>query len=157
YYLQNPSNQGLSRKALRLSARVREKAALQVCTEIAEMFYEQQKGMTVPRLAAKLRMPSVVIDQITRALTDAGILALTITKRQPEYIPGRPFDETTVADMLLILRASDEAGVLSLDSVRASDAVKNIMQRAEAQMRQEMGQLTLKELAHQQMKERQKV
>ena len=121
------------------------------------MFYEQQKGMTVPRLAAKLRMPSVVIDQITRALTDAGILALTITKRQPEYIPGRPFDETTVADMLLILRASDEAGVLSLDSVRASDAVKNIMQRAEAQMRQEMGQLTLKELAHQQMKERQKV
>lgn len=156
YYLQNPSNQGLSRKALRLSARVREKAALQVCTEIAEMFYEQQKGMTVPRLAAKLRMPSVVIDQITRALTDAGILALTLTKRQPEYIPGRPFDETSVADMLLILRASDEAGVLSVESVRASDAVKNIMQRAEAQTRQEMGKLTLKELALQQISERQK-
>lgn len=156
YYLQNPSNQAISRRALRLSARVREKAALQVCTEIAESFYEQQKGMTVPRLAAKLRMPSVVIDQITRALTDAGILALAVTRRQQEYIPGRPFDETTVADMLLILRAADEAGVLSLDSVRASDAVNQAIQRAEMQVRQEMGKLTLKQLALQQIEEKKK-
>lgn len=156
YYLQNPSNQGLSRQALRLSARVREKAALQVCTEIAEIFYEQKKGMTVPRLAARLRMPSVVIEQITRALADAGILALTVTRRQQEYIPGRPFDETTVADMLLILRATDEEGVLSLESVQASDAVKNTMQRAEAQMRQEMGKVTLKQLALQQIEEKKK-
>lgn len=156
YYLQNPSNQALSRKALRLSARVREKAALQVCTEIAEAFYEQQKGMTVPRLAAKLRMPSVVIDQITRALTDAGILALAETRRQQEYIPGRPFDETSVADMLLILRAADEEGVLSLESVRASETVKNAIQRAEAQMRQEMGKTTLKQLALRQIEEKKK-
>jgi membrane protein len=156
YYVQNPSNQALSRQALRLSARVREKAALQVCTEIAEVFYEQQKGMTVPRLAAKLRMPSVVIEEITRALVDAGILALTMTKRQQEYIPGRPFDETSVVDMLLALRASDEEDVLSLESVRASEAVKGIMQRTEALMQQEMGQVTLKELAMQQIAEKQK-
>jgi membrane protein len=156
YYLQNPSNQGLSRQALRLSARVREKAALQVCTEIAEVFYEQQKGMTVPRLAAKLRMPSVVIEEITRALVEAGILALTTTKRQQEYIPGRPFDETSVVDMLLALRASDEENVLSLESVRASEAVKGIMQRTEALMQQEIGQVTLKELAMQQIAEKQK-
>lgn len=147
YYVQNPSNQGISRNALRLSARVREKAALQVCAEIGQSFYEHQKGLTVPRLAAKLRIPSVVIEGIATALLDAGVLALTITKRQAEYIPGRPFDETTISDMLLALRASDEQGVLNMQRVRAFDTVEQVMQKAEDMMKQELGKMTLKELA----------
>lgn len=147
YYLQNPSNQSISRKALRLSSRVREKAALQVCAEIGQTFYVFQKGLTIPRLAAKLRIPSVVIEGIATALVDAGVLALTTTKRQTEYIPGRPFDETTISDMLLALRGADEQGVLNMRSVRAFDTVEQVMQKTEEVMKQELGNITLKQLA----------
>jgi membrane protein len=147
YYLQNPSNQPISRKALQLSPRVREKVALQLCVEIGDMFYGQNRGMTLTRLAARLRVPSIVIEEVVMALTAAGVLAQTSSRRQVEFIPGRPFDETSVSDMIAALRTGDETGVIGLTRIQASDEVERVLQTADDVMKKQLGTITLKQLA----------
>lgn len=146
YYLQNPSNQSISRKSMQLGTRVREKVALQICVEIGHHFYTAQHGLSLARLSARLRVPAIMIEGIVATLVDAGVLALT-TERSPKYIPARPFDETTVEDMLAALQAADEAQVPGIQRIRSSAAVDDMMRRASDASRKERSGMTLKQLA----------
>ena len=146
YYLQNPSNQSLSRRDMRLSPHLRERVALQVCAVIGEHFYEHQKGIGMAQLAARLRVPSAVIDDIGSTLVASGILALT-SGRRPLFLPARPFDETTVQQMIDALRARDIADARSLQYIRASDAVDEALRRGEELRAAALSRITLKQLA----------
>lgn len=146
YYIQNPSNQPLSRKDMQLSPHLREKVALQICTVIGGVFYGDKKGIGLAPLAARLRVPSAVIENILETLVAAGVLSLG-AGRHPEYLPGRPFDETTVQEMLEILRARDEAEARSLRHIRPSAAVDDLLKKGEALRAGALGAITLKQLA----------
>lgn len=146
YYIQYPSNQPLSRKDMQLSPHLREKVALQICAVIGEAFYTDQKGISLPRLAARLRVPSAVIESILAALTASGILALT-SGRRPEYLPGRPFDETSVQQMMEALRARDAFDARSLRHIRPMENVDDVLKRGETLRAAALGNITLKQLA----------
>src|SRR5690606_28088840 len=108
--------------------------------------YTQQQGLQLPRLSARLHVPAMMIEGIVATLVDAGILALT-SARSPKYIPGRPFDETTVEDMLTALQTADESAVPGIQRIRSSAAVDRVMQRAADAVRKDHAALTLKQLA----------
>lgn len=146
YYLQNPSNQSLSRRDMRLSPHLRERVALQVCAMIGAHFYEHQKGISMAQLAARLRVPSAVIDDIAGTLVAGGIVALTAGRRSL-YLPARPFDETTVQQMIDALRARDIADARSLQYLRASGAVDDALRRGEELRAEALSRITLKQLA----------
>jgi membrane protein len=146
YYIQNPSNQPLSRKDMQLSPHLREKVAMHVCAVIGDVFYSEQKGITLTRLAARLRVPSAVLEGIVSTLVDAGVLALTVG-RNAEYLPGRPFDVTTVQEMLAALRARDAEKARSLQHIRAIAPVDDLLRRGDAERGKALGAVTLKQLA----------
>lgn len=146
YYIQNPSNQPLSRRDMQLSPHLREKVALHVCAVIGEVFYSEQKGLTLTRLSARLRVPSAVLEGIVSTLVDAGVLALTVG-RNAEYLPGRPFDEATVQEMIEALRARDEKTARSLQHIRAIAPVDDLLRRGDAERGKALGAVTLKQLA----------
>lgn len=146
YYLQNPSNQPLSRRASRLSLRVKEKIALQLCAEIGREFYTENRGLTAAQLAERLRAPAIAVLEVARDLERQGILALA-GEDAGSFIPGRPFDTATVEDLMTAIRASGETGVLMAKKIHGSPAVNAAMKIAEKALHRELGKYTLKQLA----------
>lgn len=147
YYLQNPSNQPMSRGFRRLSTRLREKLALQVCAEVGRAFYKQAPPVDVPQLSATLMLPAMVIENITDSLVEAGVLE-HVEGDVPHFVPGCPFEATSVDAVLRALRATDERGYMT--SARLSKtlpAVESAMQAADAALAAALGGVTLKQLA----------
>lgn len=146
YYLQNPSNQSMSRRIRNLSLRVKEKLALQICVEIGQALYKGEKPLTLQNLAAKLKIPALAVNDVTEDLIVTGVLAQSAEAGKP-LMPARPFDATTVEDMMKSLRAADETGVLSLNKIHGSPAVDKVLKATEKAMHKELGKITLKQLA----------
>lgn len=146
YYLQNPSNQPISRRFRRLSTRLREKLALQICAEVGGAFYRQQPGLGIADLSARLMMPALVIENVAGDLIEGGILAAA-GGRTPHLVPDRPFELTTVEDMLRVLRATDESGMINAARLKATPAVEAALATADAAMQSTLGRITLKQLS----------
>lgn len=146
YYLQNPSNQSMSRRIRNLSLRVKEKLALQICVEIGEALYKGDKPLTLQVLAARLKIPALAVNDVTEDLVVSGVLTQSADDGRP-FMPARPFDATTVEEMMKCLRAADETGVLSLNKIHGSPAVNAVLKSTERAMHKELGKITLKQLA----------
>ncbi|MBI1216610.1 MAG: YihY family inner membrane protein [Alphaproteobacteria bacterium] len=153
YYLQNPSNQPMSRGVKNLSLRFKEMLGLQICADIGEAFYKGGGGLTLGQLSVKTGVPALAVEDVVDDLSRLGVLAVTC-EGVPAYIPGRPFDETTVAQMMDILRAADETGVLRMERVKPGKAVKTVLQMSDAALHKELGRYSLKQLALGEIKER---
>lgn len=146
YYLQYPSNQRYSRRVRQLSLRVKEKLAMLVLAEIGRVFYAKESPPTQDALARSLRLPLMAINDVTEDLLAAGLLA-TVGKKQLEFIPGRPFDATSVHDMLMLLRRQNEENSVSFDRLKASDTIDNVLELGEKATRVVLGNITLKQLS----------
>jgi membrane protein len=145
YYLQNPSNQRLSRLARRLSSRVRERLALQICAETGAAFYEGRPAPDAAGLATALSLPAGAIEEVAGDLVEAGILART-GEGGARLIPGCPFDTTPAGDMLARLRATGEDAVAA-DDVAVSPAVGEVLKTLDDALGRASGRTTLKQLA----------
>ncbi|TAL38480.1 MAG: YihY/virulence factor BrkB family protein [Alphaproteobacteria bacterium] len=146
YYLQNPSNQSMSRRIRNLSLRVKEKLALQICVEIGDALYKGAKPLTLQNLAARLKIPALAVDDVTEDLVVSGVLTQSAEQGRP-FMPARPFDTTSVEEMLKCLRAADETGVLQVNKIHGSPAVDKVLKATERAMHKELGKITLKQLA----------
>ena len=145
YYLQNPSNQPMSRRFRRLSARLREKLALQICAEVGAAFYKHDAGVDVAYLSSKLLLPAVVIESVTDDLISAGIL--TQATSDGHFMPNVPFEATTAEEALIALRTTDETDILNVSRLKAAKTVDDILKRSEAAAHQALGEITLKQLS----------
>lgn len=144
YYLQNPTNQRISRNFRQLSLRVKIKMALLLVSDIGRVFYEKEgRPLDLPMLARRMRMPARALENVVTALTRAGILAET----EDGFIPGRPFEDTTVYDMLLALFAANEDEGISYADLKSQEATDRIMAHEDAAMKKAVGHLTLKQLS----------
>ncbi|MDE1152497.1 MAG: YhjD/YihY/BrkB family envelope integrity protein [Micavibrio sp.] len=146
YYIQNPSNQALSRRVRSLSLRVKEKLALQICAEIGQAFYKQGHGMTLQQLALRLGIPALSVDDVVEDLVTQGILVLT-GEDNPHYIPAVPFDTTSAAAVLEKIRAADEIAMLQLVRIKAFPAVDAAVENANKALEKALGTTTLKQLS----------
>jgi membrane protein len=143
YYLQHPTNQAVSRRVRNLSLRMKEKMALQACAAVGASFYKDQKGLALTSLPAELKAPLQAVEDVVDDLLAAGILVSTGT----QLVPGRPFDATTVDDMMKALRAADENGVLQAHKVAATPSVSAVIKIGEKAIHDKLGKYTLKQLA----------
>ena len=143
YYLQHPSNQPISRRVRGLSLRMKEKLALQACAAVGHSFYKEQKGLSLPALSSALKAPLQAVENVVDDLSIAGILVLA----GAQFVPARPFDATTVDDMMQALRAADEYGVLQTHKVAATPSVATIIKISEKALHDKLGKFTLKQLA----------
>lgn len=146
YYLQHPTNQGLSRHIKNLSLRVKEKIALQVAYEIGREFYKEGKGVTLQTLSTRVHMPAQAVYDVIEDLVDGGVLAAT-GPNAPLFIPGRPFDMTTVEDLLKAIRAADETPILRMDRVHGAPVVNALVKIHDKAIHDKFGKYTLKQLA----------
>lgn len=143
YYLQHPSNQPLSRRVRGLSLRMKEKLALQACAAVGHSFYKEQKGLGLTALSTALKTPLQAVEDVVEDLADAGILVLAGS----QYVPARPFDATTVAEMMQALRAADEHGVLQSHKVAATASVSAVIKITDKALHDKLDKFTLKQLA----------
>ncbi len=142
YYLQNPSNQRLPRRFRQLSLRVKEKLALMVLTEIGKDFYAQKPAPTLGMLARRMNVPARAVGDVVEDLVTAGFLV----DNNDGYMPGRPFDTTSIFDTLKALRAADEAGSIEFTHLRSSETTDRILDLSEKATRVVLGNITLKQL-----------
>ncbi len=147
YYIQNPSSQKISRKYRAMSGRVREKAALLICSEIGRSFYACEAPLTLYKLVRQVGLPFVIISDIAETLARAGILSITGKASHSCYIPGCPFDEITVDEMFKKLHTVEENGGICYHNMKQSKAVDEILMSAETLVQQELAKKTLKNLA----------
>jgi len=146
YYIQNPSNQALSRRVRNLSLRVKEKLALQICAEIGQAFYKQGHGLNLPQLALRLGIPALSANDVVEDLVGQGILVQT-NEDTPHYIPAVPFDATSAADVLEKIRKADEIAMLQLVRIKGFPAVEAAVEDANKALQKALGTTTLKQLS----------
>lgn len=144
YYLQNPTNQRISRHFRQLSLRVKTKLALMLLADIGQVFYQKDGRPMPPALLAKrIRMPARAVEDVAQGLLKAGLLAET----EEGYIPGRPFEETTLNDAFLMLRAADESEGVSYGDLKPHAAADAVLDLQETALEKAFGAMTLKQLA----------
>lgn len=146
YYLQNPSNQPLSRRARSIGARLRDKLALQICADVGAAFYRQQPGPDASDLSSRLMLPALVVEHVANELVAAGILAVTASS-VPHYVPQVPFDTTTADAVLKALQAVEETGFMRATRLKASPLVERALHDADKAAHQALGAITLKQLS----------
>ncbi|MEZ0262003.1 MAG: YihY/virulence factor BrkB family protein [Alphaproteobacteria bacterium] len=143
YYLQHPSNQPIPRHVRGVSLRMKEKMALQACAAVGHSFYKEQKGLELDALAAALKAPLQTVQDVVDNLAVAGVLVLAGS----QYVPARPFDTTTVDEMMRALRAADEFGVLQAHKVAATPSVATVIKISDKALHDKLDKFTLKQLA----------
>ncbi len=144
YYLQNPTNQRLSRHFRQLSLRVKTKLALVLLADIGQVFYQKDgKAMSAALLAKRMRVPARAIEDVAAGLLKANLLAQT----EDGYIPGRPYEETTLAEAFFLLRAADETGGVAYGDLKPHAAADAVLDAQETVLHGSFSHITLKQLA----------
>ncbi|MDD9899710.1 MAG: YihY/virulence factor BrkB family protein [Alphaproteobacteria bacterium] len=146
YYLQNPSNQSISRRRKAVSLRVREKIALGICAEVGSAFYHDRTAPDAGEIARRLTVPIVAVEDVMIELIAAGIIAPT-GRRGMQFIPGRPFDEMSVDAMLSAFRAIAEGDGVAYDHVAVPESVEGALKLCHDATHKSLSNLTLKKVS----------
>lgn len=146
FYLQNPSNQPLSRRVRNLSLRVKEKMALQICAAVGAAFYRGEKPLTLLELARHMSLPVIAIEDVVEDLIKMGVLTMGGTKLA-QVMPARPFDETSAAELLSLIRAADEEESFTFDDVKAMPGVLHALDLHNKSFALSLSGLSLKALS----------
>ncbi len=146
FYYQNPNYLTRERAGRHVSARMTEKLALLIVHHVGQRYYEGGQGWTLDALAERLTLPSEPVEHALDALISGGVLTETVDN-PTVYLPGRPWDETKVEDLLQMVHAYGEGNRFSLERIPDEPAVDRVLSDLEASLSQTLGGLTLKELA----------
>jgi membrane protein len=146
YYCQNPSNQAAAGQNMILSIRMRETVAISVCRMIAENFYHDKPVLNVEALARALKVPAKSVARVMDALESDGILKRT-NGRTPGFIPGKPFEETTLWDVLTAVRSDGEKPGVNMAFLERGSDVEAVCQAFDAAGRTALGKTTVKKFA----------
>lgn len=146
YYIQNPSSQKVPRRFRAPTARVREKAALCVCSEVGRAFYAGEEPVTAYALATRVGVPSVILSDVLEMLEAAKILVATGKGFSAAYIPGCPFDGVTVGEMLARVRAVEEAGGVKIKDIKGPPALDTLLAAVDDAAGRELAKKTLKDI-----------
>lgn len=106
----------------------RELVALRIMTLLAERFEQGLPPATVSELAARLQVPSQLVQRLMAVLLRAQ-LAVEIAGREPAYAPARPAARITCHEVLLALRTAGGEGARALANDMASDPVSVAFQQ----------------------------
>ena len=107
FYHQHPEFLTPLRGALRLSNRMKEKIALMAMALIGRRYYDGGPGWNGHALAQYLRVPVIAMDTVLNVLEAGGFLKQT-DDEPPLYLPARPLETTSVAELLDAMATAGE-------------------------------------------------
>jgi membrane protein len=87
-----------------ISQRGREFLALRLMQAVAEHFQKRKMPPTVQELAARLMVPTKVVQQIMQTLVKCHLVVEVVVGKDIGFAPARPLDTITCHDILLALR-----------------------------------------------------
>lgn len=145
FYHQHPEYLGLLAHELRLSNRMRERAALGAAFLIARSHYHGLAPWTGGALATRLGIPAEPLEAMLQEMASRGYLL----EAQPgaPWLPARDLAGVRVRDVLDAARETFERRELSLEHLQQEDAMVRLAETAEKAAADSLGDVTLRELA----------
>jgi len=144
YHLQHWENLAIPENRRKLSIADKELLALQVLCSVGQAYYDGRRGSTMDELVRGVGVPEVLLAEVVESLETAGLL--TESAEPPDlYLPGLPFDATSVKTALDSLRrVPDTAGYLPGQQQIA--AIDEVISRIDQSLQNALSGMTLKQL-----------
>ena len=145
YYVQNPASLRSDAFGRPFAHRAREKIALGAAALIAHAYYREQGCWTMNRLARRLSVQIDPMMEIMEDLEKAGLIRQT-GDDPPGYLPARPFEEATAADVVEAVRGGQMDQIRNAQRLRRFDAIDDLVADADAALKRELGEVNLRDL-----------
>lgn len=146
YYVQNPSSLRSDAFGNPFAHRARERIALATAALIAQAYYRGHGCWTLGQLARRLSVQVDPMQHLLADLREAGLVHATADD-PPGYLPGRPPEETTAAQVLEAVRGGQSDQVRNAERLRPLDTLDTLIDDADAAMRERLSKVTLRDLA----------
>jgi membrane protein len=142
FYVQHPEYLPLGQRALSASNTTRERLALSTMLLVGRDFEKPGHGWRIESLAAQLRVPRHLLEPVTAALMNAGLLTRTSENR---LIPARDLRRIGIIDILASVRNSErDSHHQTADDWNAT--VSAVAEDIERAIRDALGERTLADL-----------
>ncbi len=146
FYHQHPEYQGMGRRDLEMSGRVRERLALMAMTVIGRRFYRGGDAWTADELAERLATPLDSVEKVLETLVSQGLLSRT-GEPQPVFLPARSPETLPVKEVLDAVRTVEENPFMNVDRLPSDPAVEAVAARLDGAVETALAGLTVKDLA----------
>ncbi|EGG99748.1 hypothetical protein imdm_738 [gamma proteobacterium IMCC2047] len=124
---------------------MKERLALAVMLNIARNYYRDKSALTNKQLAIRLRTPSDIVRQVLSALEKQSLISPTNGK-VVRYLPAKPLDEMSVADVLHAVRHANEDRHLNPSMLPQDQEVDTIFETLNSTIVETFAQQTIKQL-----------
>jgi len=145
FYHQHPETLSTPQREFRLSARVREKAALLVMFLIGKSFYHDEQPWDIAGLARKLGTRRDAMAWLVGALERKGLLTST-TNEPPTLLPCHDLEHISLKRILDAIRTTEEVTYLNVERVGSALAVDHIVDEIDDAVEKRLAGRTLKDL-----------
>ena len=143
YYLQHPANQRAASDWGKLTPQMNNALALQLVHDIGQHFYAGKQAFTLEDLARRAAAPSAIVEAVVEPLVACGLLVHDDAK-PPHYLPGRPLDETSIAELM---QMAEGCGTPAMDRIRLDPAVFEILAKRKAVLDEAFSDENIKTMA----------
>ena len=145
FYIQNPDYVTSPRRELNLSNHMKERLALSIILNIARDFYQDGAALTSKQLAARLNIPSDIVERVLRALEDQSLISQTNDKIT-RYLPAKPLEEMSVADVLHAIRHANEDHHLNPSMLPSDSDVDRVFEQLHEALGDSFAKQSIKQL-----------
>ncbi len=145
FYRQHPAIVATGLKEIHFSAEQSSAYALSLLTKIGRRYYEKLAPLSLDELASGYHLPVHVLETSLSRLVNVGILA-EVEGARPQYVPGIPFDTTSVAEVLERLTTFQPANTYAPPLI-AEPNIEAIIHANRTAREEALAGLTLKQLA----------
>ncbi len=145
FYFQNPESLSRCRGEIRMSARYEERLVLNLLALISSTFRNGSEPWTRESLARRFSVPLSAVDSVVGVLVSQGYLTAT-GSLQRSVLPARPLDSVPVADVLVALRGSGDAGQFDPGSLVDDPGVRAVSKAVDDGIRDWVGARTIADL-----------
>jgi membrane protein len=144
FYVQNPDYVSSPRRNLSLSNVDREKLALSALKRIAYNYYHNLEPLSKHQLGIMLNTPSEIVSRLLYALEMQGLLKQT-NDDPPSYLPAKPLDEITVAEVLHAVRANGDDYFVQ-DTASVDEEIEGLFHELDQSISEQLGSRTIKSM-----------
>lgn len=147
FYLQHPEYLPGRQLTGHLSSADRERATLQAVRYIGQCFYSGRPAPDAEEIASHIRLPANAVELLLEPLQESSLVAIRDSGSSPGYLPGCPWEEASVYQVLDTARGAAMLKRTRPSQVSADDTVDTILERARHLARDAFGDVSLKSLA----------
>lgn len=146
YYHQNPSQQMLISRNIKLSNREKEVIALNIMVLIAKHYHAHKPSWTTEALALHMNISAEACMEIINDFLDKKLLKET-SESPVTYLPAYDLETISAYDIILAIRCSGESKNHTLGFIEAEENVKQIQQDMDKSIGLLLKTTSLKDLA----------